>query len=127
MSKTTVNIDDKLLEEAMKVSGAKTKRQAIIAALEELVHRKNLEALRRELGTFDLALSLDDLEKLNRQREQAAREGRVVYGPVRYSQLQYYGHWKASLQVQAKELAEIGRGRFGNERIGEAANEDLEV
>jgi Arc/MetJ family transcription regulator len=63
MSKTTVIIDDKLLDEAMMVSGAKTKRQAIMTALEELIRRKNLEALRRELGTYDLAFSLEDLEQ----------------------------------------------------------------
>jgi Arc/MetJ family transcription regulator len=64
MSKTTVIIDDKLLDEAMRVSGAKTKKQAITTGLKELIRRKNLEALRQELGTFDLALSLEDLEKL---------------------------------------------------------------
>jgi Arc/MetJ family transcription regulator len=67
MSKTTVIIDDKLLDEAMMASGAKTKRQAITTALEELIRRKNLEALRQELGTFDLALSVDDLEKLRNE------------------------------------------------------------
>jgi Arc/MetJ family transcription regulator len=64
MSKTTVVIDDKLLDEAMRVSGAKTKKQAITTGLKELIRRKNIEALRQELGTFDLALSLGDLEKL---------------------------------------------------------------
>ena len=64
MAKTTVVIDDKLLDEAMRVSGAKTKKQAITTGLKELIRRKNLEALRQELGTFDLAISLEDLEKL---------------------------------------------------------------
>jgi hypothetical protein len=45
---------------------------------------------------------LENLAKLNRDREQAVKDGRVIYGPVRYTQLQYYGHWKASLQIQAK-------------------------
>jgi Arc/MetJ family transcription regulator len=64
MSKTTVIIDDKLLDEAMRVSGAKTKKEAITTGLKELIRRKNIEALRQELGTFELALSLGDLEKL---------------------------------------------------------------
>jgi len=68
MAKTTVVIDDKLLEEAMRVSGAKTKKQAITTGLKELIRRKNLEALRQELGTFDLALSLDELEKLRNEQ-----------------------------------------------------------
>ena len=63
MAKTTVIIDDKLLDEAMRVSGAKTKKQVITTGLQELIRRKNLEALRQELGTFDLAISLEDLEK----------------------------------------------------------------
>jgi Arc/MetJ family transcription regulator len=64
MAKTTVVIDDRLLDEAMKASGAKTKRQVIATGLQELIRKKNLEAFRRELGTFDLALSLEELEKL---------------------------------------------------------------
>jgi Arc/MetJ family transcription regulator len=68
MAKTTVVIDDELLDEAMKVSGAKTKKQVITTGLKELIRRKNLEALRQELGTFDLALSLEELEKLRNEQ-----------------------------------------------------------
>ena len=64
MAKTTVVIDDELLDEAMRVAGARTKRQAISDGLRELIRRKNLEAFRRELGTFDLALSIQELERL---------------------------------------------------------------
>jgi len=64
MAKTTVVIDDELLDEAMRVGGARTKRQAISDGLRELIRRKNLEAFRRELGTFDLALSTEELERL---------------------------------------------------------------
>jgi len=64
MGKTTVVIDDELLEEALKASGIKTKKEAIAAGLRELVRRENLDALRRELGTFDLALSPEELERL---------------------------------------------------------------
>ena len=68
MAKTTVVIDDDLLKEAMKVIGARTKKQAISAGLRELVRRKNLEALRQEAGTYDLALSLEELEKLRNEQ-----------------------------------------------------------
>jgi len=64
MAKTTVIIEDELLDKAMKASGARTKKQAITTALKELIRRKNLEALRQEAGTYDLALSLEELEKL---------------------------------------------------------------
>jgi Arc/MetJ family transcription regulator len=68
MAKTTVVVDDALLDEAMRVSGSKTKKQAITTGLKELIRRKNLEALRQELGTFDLALSSEELEKLRSER-----------------------------------------------------------
>ena len=64
MAKTTVVIDDDLLYKAMQASGARTKRQAITTALRELVRRRNLEALRQEAGTYDLALSPEELERL---------------------------------------------------------------
>ncbi len=46
--KTTINIDDALLEEAMKTSGSKTKTEAIEQGLKELIaiHR------RRELANL---------------------------------------------------------------------------
>ena len=67
MAKTTVVINDELLEEAMRVTNARTKKQVISAGLKELIRRKNLEALRQEAGTFDLALSLEELEKLRNE------------------------------------------------------------
>ncbi len=64
MGKTTVMIDDALLKKALEITGAKTKREVIVAGLEELIRNRNREALRRELGTFDLDLTLDELKKL---------------------------------------------------------------
>jgi len=62
--KTTIVINEELLREAMKVAGVKTKRETVEAGLRELVRRRNLEALKEELGTFDLDLSLEELEGL---------------------------------------------------------------
>lgn len=67
MAKTTVIIDDELLNEAMKVSGARTKKKVIAAGLKELIHKKKLETFRHELNTFDLALSLEELQKLRNE------------------------------------------------------------
>jgi hypothetical protein len=41
------------------------------------------------------------LDRVNHEREQAAGQGRAVYGPVRYHPLQFYEHRKATLRVQA--------------------------
>ena len=64
MRKTTVVIDEKLLEEAVRASGVKTKREAIEAGLRELVRSHSRQALRDELGTYDLDLSLKELRRL---------------------------------------------------------------
>ena len=64
MGKTTVVIDEKLLEEAVRASGVKTKREAIEAGLRELVRSVGRQALRGELGTYDLDLSLKELRRL---------------------------------------------------------------
>ncbi|MBM3703000.1 MAG: type II toxin-antitoxin system VapB family antitoxin [Actinobacteria bacterium] len=67
MSKTTVVIDDKLLKTAIEVTKAKSKREVIEKGLKELVHKKNIEALRKELGTFDLSLTLEKLNELRKK------------------------------------------------------------
>ena len=64
MSKTTVMIDEKLLKEAIKAIGARSKKEAIEAGLKSLVREYNREALRKELGTYEMGLSLDELERL---------------------------------------------------------------
>ncbi|MEW6455391.1 MAG: type II toxin-antitoxin system VapB family antitoxin [Acidobacteriota bacterium] len=66
MNKTTVVINEKLLESAIKIAGVKSKREAIEAGLRELIRVKNRELFRKELGTFDIEISLKDLEKLRR-------------------------------------------------------------
>ena len=62
--KTTVVIDEELLDRAMKAAEVRTKREAIEIGLRELVRKANMRALREELGTFDLNLSLEELEQL---------------------------------------------------------------
>ena len=64
MKKTTVLIDEQLLREAIEAIGARSKREAIEKGLRSLVRQHNLEALRKELGTFEIDLTLDELEKL---------------------------------------------------------------
>lgn len=66
MHKTTVEIDEKLLERAIKISGAKSKRMAIENGLRELIRSINREKLKKELGTFDLDLTAEDLETLRK-------------------------------------------------------------
>ncbi len=66
MHKTTVEIDEKLLEQAMQISGAKTKKKAIEYGLRELIKSINRDLFKKELGTFDIDLTAEDLEKMRR-------------------------------------------------------------
>jgi Arc/MetJ family transcription regulator len=61
MKKTAVFVDEVLMELALKASKLRTKKEVIEAGLKELIRKKNRDLLRRELGTFDIDLSLDEL------------------------------------------------------------------
>jgi Bacterial antitoxin of type II TA system, VapB len=62
--KTTVDISDKELEELMRHTGARTKRDAILTAISDFNRRKRLEKLAEQLGTFDSVMSLEELLRL---------------------------------------------------------------
>ena len=64
MKKTTVLIDEQLLTDAMEAIGARTKKEAIRAGLEALVKHHQRQSLQKELGTFDIDLNLEELERL---------------------------------------------------------------
>lgn len=64
MGKTTVVIDDKLMEEALKATGARTKKEVIERGLKELIKIKMRQALREELGTYELDIDLKELAKM---------------------------------------------------------------
>jgi len=66
MGRTTVIIDDELINQALKVTKLKTKRKVIEEGLKELIRKKNKEMLAKELGTFDIDLTYEELMK---QRE----------------------------------------------------------
>jgi Arc/MetJ family transcription regulator len=63
MGKTTVVIDEALINEVIRVTNLKTKKEVIEKGLKELLRTKNRELLRQELGTFDIDLSLEELKK----------------------------------------------------------------
>lgn len=64
MARTTLDIDEVLLERAMEASGTKTKTEVVELALRELIRQRQRELLRKELGTFDLDLDLEELRRL---------------------------------------------------------------
>lgn len=62
MGKTTVVIDETLINEVIRITNLKTKKEVIEKGLRELLRIKNRELLRQELGTFDIDLSLEELK-----------------------------------------------------------------
>lgn len=64
--RTTLDIDIKLLEEAKKLTGAKSKKETIDVSLKELIRQRRRERLLSRLGRFRLDLTLKKLERLRR-------------------------------------------------------------
>ncbi len=63
--KTTIDIPDKDLSDAMRLTGAKTKRDAIVTAVQDFNRRKKMAELVKYFGTFDSLMTNDEIEALN--------------------------------------------------------------
>ena len=61
--RTTLDLPDVLVQNAMKVSHQKTKTAVIITALQDLVRKSRLQELRQFKGQVDLDLSLNVVRK----------------------------------------------------------------
>ena len=66
--KTTVDIPEGVLEDAMRFAGAKTKREAIVTAIEDYNRRKRMAELVKYSGSSDTLLSNEAIEGLERKR-----------------------------------------------------------
>jgi Arc/MetJ family transcription regulator len=65
--KTTIDIPDAVLEEAMVFTKARTKREAIVTAVEEFNRRRRMAALVKHAGTCDGFMSADQVRLLRRK------------------------------------------------------------
>ena len=61
--RTTLDLPEALLVEAVRVSPQKTKTAAIIAALQDYVRKNRVQGLKRFRGAIDLNVDLNDLRK----------------------------------------------------------------
>jgi Arc/MetJ family transcription regulator len=75
--KTTIDIPEKALADAMRYTGAKTKREAVVKVLEEYNRRQMVEKLIASFGTLDFGtndeIEAGDLEEIA-LKETAARK-----------------------------------------------------
>ena len=61
--RTTIYIDKELIEEALRISKIRTKREVVNASLKEYIRKLRLKNLKKRLGKCDLTIDLLDLEK----------------------------------------------------------------
>ena len=73
--RTTINLDDDLIKELIRVSAVKQKREAIHLAIAEFLRRKKIEGLLALEGKVHLDLDWRELEE-QELKAQAEREGR---------------------------------------------------
>jgi len=59
--RTTLDLPENLLNEAMKVTHTNTKTAVIVKALEELVRKSKLSDLKKYRGKVDLDIDLDEI------------------------------------------------------------------
>ena len=62
--KTSIDIPEAMLKEAMEITGASTKREAIVTAVAEFNRRARMAALVRHLGTCDNFITPAELDEL---------------------------------------------------------------
>ena len=65
--KTTVDIPDKEMADAMKFTRAKTKREAIVTAIAEFNRRRRMAALVKHSGSSRSLMTVEELKKLRRK------------------------------------------------------------
>ncbi|MEO0853890.1 MAG: type II toxin-antitoxin system VapB family antitoxin [Cyanobacteria bacterium J06648_11] len=61
--RTNIDIDDRLLESAMSLTGLKTKRETVELALQTLVTLRQQEAIKAYRGKLSWVGSLDELRE----------------------------------------------------------------
>jgi hypothetical protein len=68
--KTTIDIPDAALADAMRFTGAKTKREAVVKALEEYNRLRKVEAFLKLAGSCPDFPSNDELESGDSERDE---------------------------------------------------------
>lgn len=64
--RATIDIDDRLVEEAKKLTAIKTKKELLNLSLKELIRKKRLEHLLSLYGTSPIDTTLKDIERLRK-------------------------------------------------------------
>lgn len=73
--KTTIDIPEKLLKEAIRFTKAKTKKEAIVRAVEDYIRREKMAGLVKYSGTFTSMMTNEEIEGMD------LKKMRKIYGP----------------------------------------------
>jgi Arc/MetJ family transcription regulator len=65
--KTTVDIPEDELREAIRHTGAKTKREAVVIAVSEFNRRRRLQKLVEKFGTLDGFMTQEELRRMREE------------------------------------------------------------
>jgi Arc/MetJ family transcription regulator len=65
--KTTLDIPEDELREAIRHTGAKTKREAVVIALSEFNRRRRLQELTAKFGTLDGFMTQEELRRMREE------------------------------------------------------------
>jgi Arc/MetJ family transcription regulator len=76
--KTLVDISKDILDEAMRLSDAKTKREVINMALDELIKSKLRQKLKGLAGSEIIETSLSELKRIRRRRDKEHQNLRMA-------------------------------------------------
>jgi Arc/MetJ family transcription regulator len=66
--KTTVDIPENVMKDALRLTRAKTKRDAVVGAMQEYIRREKLAKLVKHLGTFDTFMTQEELTDMRLER-----------------------------------------------------------
>jgi hypothetical protein len=88
--------------------------------VKRVIREKEQQILFKELGLVNdirFASFTSNLAKMNLEREAKARNGGVVFGPVHFSELQYYPHWMTTTSIAAKEKLSMEKWDMCDENV----------
>ena len=68
--KTTIDIPEAELRDAMRFTGAKTKREAVVTAIADFNQRQRMALLTRHLGTCKELMTPEELDRLRAEDAQ---------------------------------------------------------
>jgi Arc/MetJ family transcription regulator len=64
--RTLIDIQDELVEDLLRETRAKTKKEAIVTAIEFYLSQKRREALASLIGNYDFGYNLEELEEMRK-------------------------------------------------------------